>query len=127
MAQAYPTALTTNTDCDLCSVAFRQKACLAGNKQSFALQTMTAMQGAIMIVQAYPTATDLVAVMNCLAEDYGEPSAEELMESHVHCAIKLESSALKVPSPDLLLELLAWTQSNQTSHSAVGPHLLTAR
>ena len=79
-----------------------------------------------MMVQAYPTATDLVAVMNCLAEDYGEPSTEELMQSHVHCAIKLDSSALKVPSPDLLLELLAWTQSNQKSQSVVLPPLLTA-
>ena len=69
------------------------------------------MQGAIMMVQAYPTAVDVVAIMNCLAEDFNEPSVEELMQSHVNCTIKLESSALKVPSPDLLLELASWTAS----------------
>lgn len=67
------------------------------------------MQCAIMMVQAYPTAVDVVAVMNCLADDFNEPSTEELMQSHVSCPIKLDSSALKVPSPDLLLELVSWS------------------
>ena len=90
-----------------------------------ALQTTTAMQGAIMMVQSYPHTVDLIAVMSCLAEDYREPSIEDLMQSHVNCAVKLDSSALKVPSPDLLLELLSWTQGSQMSQASFRP-LLTA-
>lgn len=88
------------------------------------LQTFTAMQQAIMMVQAYPHTADVVAIMNCLAEDYNEPCADVLMDSHVTCPVKLDASALKVPSPDLLLELVSWSQSNHIKQPACRPVLM---
>ena len=68
-----------------------------------------------MTIQSYPLAVDLVAVINCLAEDMGEPSSAELMASK--CSFVLDSSALRVPSPDLLLEVSQWSV-DYPAHSA---------
>ena len=67
------------------------------------------MQTSIMMVQAYPLAVDLVSVMNCLAEDAGEPSAGELMAGYSSGGSIIDSSYLRVPSPDLLLQAGQWT------------------
>ncbi len=62
-----------------------------------------------MTVQSYPLAVDVVAVMNCMAEDAGEPSPGDLMAGYINCHFILDSSALRVPSPDLLLEVAQWS------------------
>ena len=62
------------------------------------------MQCAILMVQAYPMAVDLLAVMNCLAEDAGEPSAGDLMAGYAGGDCAIESSCLQTPNPDLLIE-----------------------
>lgn len=62
------------------------------------------MQTSIMMVQAYPLAVDLISVMNCLAEDAGEPTAGDLMAGYINTGRVIDSSSLRVPSPDLLLE-----------------------
>ncbi|KAL0033950.1 hypothetical protein WJX77_012326 [Trebouxia sp. C0004] len=71
-------------------------------------RTCTTMQTAIMSVQSYPLAVDVVAVVNCLAEDAVEPSPGELMAGFTNSNLILDSSALRVPSPDLLLEVAHW-------------------
>ena len=38
------------------------------------------MQAANVIVQSYPWAPDILSIMNCLAEDLGDPPAAELLE-----------------------------------------------
>ncbi len=81
------------------------------------LQTCTTMQTAIMSVQSYPLAVDIVAVMNCIGEDAGEPSPGELMAGFTNCNLILDSSALRVPSPDLLLEVSHWSVDYPT-HTA---------
>ena len=83
----------------------------------YVLQTCTTMQTAIMSVQSYPLAVDIVAVMNCIAEDAGEPSYGELMAGFTNCNLILDSSALRVPSPDLLLEVSHWNVDYPT-HTA---------
>ena len=60
------------------------------------------------MVQAYPMAVDLVAVMNCLAEDAGEPSVEDLMAGCARGGCVIESSCLQTPNPDLLIEAGRW-------------------
>ncbi len=75
------------------------------------------MQTAIMSVQSYPLAVDIVAVMNCIGEDAGEPSPGELMAGFTNCNLILDSSALRVPSPDLLLEVSHWSVDYPT-HTA---------
>lgn len=68
------------------------------------------MQNAILMVQAYPLAVDLIAVMNCLAEDAGEPSASDLMAGSVsRGGSAIDSSYLQTPNPDLLIEAEEWT------------------
>jgi hypothetical protein len=67
------------------------------------------MQTAIMSVQSYPLAVDVVAVINCIAEDAGELSPGELMAGFTNCNLILDSSALRLPSPDLLLEVAHWS------------------
>ena len=62
-----------------------------------------------MSVQSYPLSVDVVAMMNCMAEDAGEPPPEDLMAGYASCKFILDSSALRVPSPDLLLEASQWT------------------
>ena len=81
------------------------------------LQTCTTMQTAIMSVQSYPLAVDIVAVMNCIAEDAGEPAPGELMAGFSNCNLILDKSALRVPSPDLLLEVSHWNVDYPT-HTA---------
>ena len=75
------------------------------------------MQTAIMSVQSYPLAVDIVAVMNCVAEDAGEPSPAELMAGFTRCSLILDGSALRAPSPDLLLEVSHWNVDYPT-HTA---------
>lgn len=72
-------------------------------------RTCTILQTAIMSVQSYPLSVDVVAMMNCMAEDAGEPPPEDLMAGYASCKFILDSSALRVPSPDLLLEASQWT------------------
>lgn len=66
------------------------------------------MQTSIMMVQAYPLAVDLMSVINCLAEDAGEPTAGDLMAGYINTGCVIDSSSLRVPSPDLLLEAEQW-------------------
>ena len=66
------------------------------------------MQASIMLVQAYPLAVDVVSVINCMAEDAAEPSAAELMAGFTTCNSIIDSTALRVPSPDLLIEVAQW-------------------
>ena len=73
------------------------------------LQTFTTMQCAILMVQAYPMAVDLVSVMNCLAEDAGEPAAGDLMAGYGSGGCVIDSSCLQTPNPDLLIEAGQWT------------------
>lgn len=80
-------------------------------------RTCTTMQTAIMSVQSYPLAVDIVAVMNCVAEGAGEPSPAELMAGFTHCNLILDGSALRAPSPDLLLEVSHWNVDYPT-HTA---------
>ena len=60
------------------------------------------------MVQAYPMAVDLVSVMNCLAEDAGEPSAGNLMVGYGGGGCVIDSSCLQAPNPDLLIEAGRW-------------------
>lgn len=40
------------------------------------------VQAAIATVQAYPWAADLPAIVNCIADEMGEPSCEALLMGH---------------------------------------------
>lgn len=71
-------------------------------------RTCTQMQTAVMLVQSYPLAVDVVSMMNCMAEDAGEPSLGDLLSGYAHNNMILEREALRVPSPDLLLEVAHW-------------------
>ena len=62
-------------------------------------------------------AVDVVALMNCIAEDAGEPSADDLLAGYSTCDIVLDSSALRVPCPDLLLEAAHQSADYPTYHS----------
>ena len=67
------------------------------------------MQTAIMLVQSYPLAVDVVYMMNCMAEDAGEPSVADLMSGYAQANPILDREALQMPSPDLLLEAAHWS------------------
>ena len=78
------------------------------NNACLLLQTCTQMQTAVMLVQSYPLAVDVVSMMNCMAEDAGEPSLGDLLSGYTHTHMILDREALRVPSPDLLLEVAHW-------------------
>lgn len=44
-------------------------------------QVLRPVQGANMVVQAFPFGPDLLAVLSCLSEDAGEPTARELLRA----------------------------------------------
>lgn len=45
------------------------------------------MQAANVIVQSYPWAPDILSIMNCLAEDMGDPPAAELLAMGFQAAV----------------------------------------
>lgn len=48
------------------------------------------LQAANVIVQAYPWAPDMLAIINCLAEEEGDPSAGELLSMGYEAAVGLK-------------------------------------
>ena len=47
------------------------------------MQVLTLFQVATILVQAYPAAEDMLAFVNHLAREVGEPSANELLNPQV--------------------------------------------
>ena len=56
------------------------------------------MQAAVVIVQSYPWAPDLLSIMNCLAEEGGDPPAAELLAMGYHAAVGLPPEEKLAPS-----------------------------
>ncbi len=44
-------------------------------------QVLRPVQGANLVVQAFPFAPDLLAVLSCLGAEAGEPSARDLLRA----------------------------------------------
>ena len=47
------------------------------------------MQSTFLMVQSYPWIPDTIAIVNCLAEEAGDPTAAELLAMGFHAAVGL--------------------------------------
>ena len=56
------------------------------------------MQSALLMVQSYPWVPDSLAILNCYAEEAGDPTAAELLAMGFHAAVGLPRDTKPTPS-----------------------------